>query len=158
VSFSEIAIESRALAERRSRDRYQQDLSITGWDQAEILKHLWHDGEFEWELIMKYPNGPSQLEIAVWSGGNLIALGIATVFSDRLLLRFVEASPDHGAELKGQRLPIILEVAANYAEKLGKKEIWMKPKTPELLNHCLTKLGFVAASDGQCRLSLEVTT
>lgn len=158
MNFSEIALEARALAERRSRERYRIDLSISGWDKQAILTYLWDGGEFEWEPIVKHSFGLSQLEIAVWLSGDLIALGLATVFADRLLLRFVEASPDHGAELKGQRLPIILEVVANYAEKLGKKEIWMKPKTPELLNHCLTKLGFVAASDGQCRLSLEVTT
>ena len=105
------------------------------------------------------PHSPFQLEVAIWLTDRLSVLAVATPFGlDQVLVRFVEGNPDHDDALKGQRLPMVLEVAAIYAEKLGKKEIWLKPTTPQVLNYCLSKLGFTEALGGQCKMLVEVTS
>jgi hypothetical protein len=52
----------------------------------------------------------------------LTGLVVATVLGPVLLLRFVEGSPDVPPSLRGQRLPIVLEVAAIYAENLASRK------------------------------------
>jgi len=114
---------------------------------------LWSAPRFAWAEIASHDFGPIALEIAVWIGDELEALAVCTGHGPQVIVRHVEGRPDSHPQLKGQRLWVVLEVAANFATSLGKREIWWHPEREEFLRYCVETIG--AEQRGrQCMLRL----
>ena len=109
---------------------------ITEWT-GRALKSLddWGRSEFDWPEIMRRDNDPDRLDMAIWSGQErLAALGLAVTTGQAVILRFLEGDPRQDCPLKGRRILIALETAANYAQAQGKKEIRLQPVNDKLVD------------------------
>lgn len=149
--------EARAASEQRMRARYGNALSLTDWAQV-TADELWPDDELHWEILLRYDFGATSLELAIWWERELIGLAIATVLADVVLLRFVEGHPGAQAPLKGQRMPIVLDTVIEYAQRIGRSEIRLKPNNEELRNYYIVNCGFSEGPAGQLSKHVEVTT
>lgn len=148
---------ARSTAELRMRQRYGDALAITDWSRV-AQADIWPDNELHWETILGYPFGPTALEIAIWWQRQLVGLAIATVMGNIMLLRFVEGRPGPDAPLKGQRVPVVLDVVIEYAQLIGRPEIRLKPNNEQLRNYYIADCGFRDGPQGQLIKDVEVAT
>lgn len=145
--------EARQRSESSATKLLGPGIRITDWSPI-VLDTLWYDSAFNWEIIIRYPNGPAALEIAIWEDNQLSALALASPAGNRMLLRYVEANPDMASRLKGQRMYLSLDVTTNYAEMTGRTEVRLFPTNAAVRNLCLTELGLESLENGHLRLVL----
>ncbi|WP_442582517.1 hypothetical protein ACSBOB_11470 [Mesorhizobium sp. ASY16-5R] len=119
-------------------------IQITEWSgRAARHLHDWGSSHFDWEKIFQEHREPDRLDMAIWGGKDRLsglALGLTT--GQSLMLRFVEGDPRSDCPLKGQRILIALQAAANYAQARGKKEIRLQPINEKLVNLYQKVYGF----------------
>lgn len=137
------------------RQRYGDALDITDWTSVGEAD-IWPDNELHWEMIIGHDFGPMALEIAIWWRRQLVGLAIATAMGNTMLLRFVEGRPGADAPLKGQRVPIVLDVVMEYAQIIERPEIRLKPNNEQLRNYYIADCGFRDGSQGQLIKDVEV--
>lgn len=95
----------------------------------------WEYQRFDWQEISRRHRDPDRLEVAIWSGDNILSgMGLALCTGQAVVLRFVEGDPRQDCPLKGYRLLVALEAATNYAQARGKHEIRVQPKNEQLVN------------------------
>jgi hypothetical protein len=153
ASVHELAADqARANAETFLRSEYGLPIRITSFG-SDVRKSLWPDGRFDWETFITRDFGPVTLQIAVWVDAELEVLGLCTAHGPQVIPRFVEGRPSGHPALRGQRLWMILEVAANFATALSKSEIWWHPETNEFLRFCVETIRADRIGQ-QCRLSI----
>jgi hypothetical protein len=114
---------------------------ITGWtNKAREALATWRetgrhvDGRFDWEEIFRRYRETDRLDMAIWVGDRLAALGLGTCTGSSVLLRYLEGDPRQDCPLKGRRILIALEAAANFAQARGKNEIRVQPVNEALSN------------------------
>lgn len=95
---------------------------------------LWDPTAFPWEDIARRYADPDRLEIAVWVGDRLVAMGLCTTLGEAVMVQFIEGDYDTGSPLKGKRALVVLDVATNYAQLRGKRELRLHPINPQLVN------------------------
>ena len=143
------AEQARRNAELYLRELYHLDLRITGLD-ARSVTWLWPSPRFSWPEIMDRDFGPATLSMAVWVGDAIEVVAICTGHGPQVIIRHVEGRPDGHIRLKGQRLWAVLEVAANFATALGKREIWWHPEREEFLDFASKQSGRSNAASNVC--------
>jgi hypothetical protein len=102
----------------------------------------WSSSYYDWRAILRRYDDPDRLDVALWSGEALLALGLATTGRTALRIEVVEANPAAGALLKGQRLFILLDVFANYAQLRSRTELRLVAKNPALATLYEDAFGF----------------
>jgi len=82
-------------------------------------------GGWDWrEIRHRNRNDFSTLDIAIWGNGDqLWGLGWSRVTNSYVVVDYVEGDPRSTCPLRGHRILIILEAAALYAQKLGRREL-----------------------------------
>lgn len=123
-------------------------IQITEWS-GRVWRALddWGKIEFDWKEIERRHKDPSRLEIAIWSSQERLsglALGLTT--GQALMLRFLEGDPRQDCPLRGMRIAIALETAANYAQARGKSEIRLQPINDKLVYLYENVYGFALVS------------
>lgn len=101
-----------------------------GWNWIELRKH--------------YARDPQSLRLAIWApdDATLCGLMVARLNATACVIERVEGAPDDSHPLKGYVLPIALEVGARYAQRCGRRELWLcEPSSQELIDYYVG-LGF----------------
>ena len=123
---------------------------LTGWNAAAHAAYhaQWGSPNFDWEEIFRRFSDPARLDLAIWAAGRLCALGLATPTETSLKLVFLEGDSRPDCPLKGLRIPIFLDVAANYAQDRGKTELRVWPLNDNLAELYLEAYGFSLVTVG----------
>ena len=87
----------------------------------------WGTSEFDWPEIHRRYNEPDSLKFGIWVGDRLAAAVVATTTGQSVKIQFVEGDPRGDCPLRGRRILIALEAAANYAQLRGKLELVLEP-------------------------------
>lgn len=87
---------------------------------------------YDWSEILRRFNEPDRLEISMWTGDRLLALGLATTRTDAIWIEIVEGDPSPDCPLAGARLAILIQCCANYAQLLRKHEVRLEAKNESL--------------------------
>jgi hypothetical protein len=122
---------------------------ISGWnrDAEYAYRRQWKTSEFPWEDIFRRYNEADRLDIVIWGPGKrLCGLGLAGTQSAAVEIRYIEGDPRNGCPLKGHRGLIVLEVAANYAQGRGKKELRIQPLNGAVKELYIRVYGFTLVS------------
>lgn len=114
---------------------FQQKIVITEWSgRAARALEDWPKTVFDWPEIFRRHNDPDRLDMAIWGGQDrLSALALGLTSGQALTLRFLEGDPRQDCPLRGRRIAVALETAANYAQLRGKKEIRVQPINDQLV-------------------------
>ncbi|MFM8748171.1 MAG: hypothetical protein ACKOED_16125 [Aestuariivirga sp.] len=123
---------------------------LTGWSRTvqAAYRAQWHSPEFDWEEIYRRFGDPDRLDLAIWAGERLCGLGLATTTPAALNLLFLEGDSRPDCPLRGLRIPIFLDVAANYAQDRGKTELRVWPLTDNLAELYRDAYGFSLVTTG----------
>ena len=110
------------------------------------------DASWEWGNILRRYRDPDVFAFAGWVNEHRLAfVGLALTNSVAVELRFLEGDPRANCPLGGSRALIALDVSANYAQAVGRREIWVRPVNQALESLCVG-LGFeLEAPRGQHR-------
>lgn len=108
--------------------------NLSGWGAKarESYTNQWFiDGvcpTFDWAEIFRRHDDPDRLDVAVWGlEDRLCGLALGLTTGESVDLRFIEGDPRPDCPLKGQRILIILEAAACYAQARGRSELRIRP-------------------------------
>jgi hypothetical protein len=117
---------------------------ITGWTaRAREAYGGWASSRWNWNELFRRHHDPDRLDIAIWTHDNeLAALALAVTTGLAVHLRFLEGAPGDSPALKGDRLIIVLEAVACYAQLRGKVEIRATPLNDELSRLYVDRYGF----------------
>lgn len=152
--FAEAAAQSRVNAARYLTEEYHAAIDIRDFTRLDA-DDLWPAAHFDWLRIIRHDFGPAVLDLAIYVDGTLEVIAVCTGHGPQVIVRFVEGRPAGNPVLKGQRLWIVLEAAANFATGLGKQELWWHPESERFLSFCVETIG-VERMGRQCRLKLPV--
>lgn len=124
--------------------------SLSPWNpraQA-AYQSQWESPRFDWEKIFRRYTDPDRLDMAVWAGEDrLAALALAVTTGSSLNLLFLEGDARNDCPLRGRRALIALDVAANYAQARGKRELRVWPLNQRLEELYRDIYGFTLAVD-----------
>lgn len=109
--------------------------NLTEWSGRtwEAVQAQWGGSAYDWREISRRYRDPDRLELALWGEGRLSAVSLVTTQDRAVHVQFIEGDPRSDCPLKGGRLEILLEAAANYALVRGKIEIRLEPKNDDLI-------------------------
>lgn len=109
--------------------------TITEWSGRtwEAMERQWDVVIFDWREVSRRYRDPDRLELAVWCDDVLLCVALVTTKDRAVVVQFVEGNPSEACPLKGERLGILLDAAANYALVRGKVEIHLEPKNDDLI-------------------------
>jgi hypothetical protein len=125
--YDRIKDEARLAANIALRPHYG-DFRLDRWtakareayDQQWTHRHP-DSAQWDWHEIFRRHRDPECLDVVLWAGEDrLAAIALALVGAVAVELRFLEGDYRADCPLRGRRVPIILECAANYAQGLGK--------------------------------------
>jgi hypothetical protein len=137
-----------------ARARYERDRSEACIASAETLRPVigvhfeiaeigraaldavalqWGSSKFDWDAVYQHHRGIDAFKFAIWFENSLCGLGVATTSGQSVKLRFLEGSPDINCPLKGRRILIALDVAANYGQRRGKRNLILEPINETLI-------------------------
>jgi len=102
----------------------------------------WGASTWDWHALHQAYRDVDAFKFAIWVDETLCGLAIATTTGQSVVLRFVEGSPDVNCPLKGRRILIALEAAANYGQRRGKRDLKLEPLNEHLINLYETTYGF----------------
>lgn len=85
---------------------------------------------------------PDRLELAMWVDGRLVGLALCRLAGHAIVVQAIEGDGDPTCPLRGKRALLAFEAAANYAQALGKTELWVHPKNAELVSLYTRSYGF----------------
>lgn len=110
--------------------------ALTEWSGRtwEAMSSQWGAFFYDWREISRRHRDPDRLELALWTGETLLAVGLALTNDRAVHVKFIEGHPNPTCPLKGGRLEILLDAAANYALVRGKTEIHLEPKNDDLID------------------------
>lgn len=103
-----------------------------GAKAREAYRDQWGEGDWDWEEIFERYHDPDRLEIVVWAGDRLCALGLATTTNQAVVVRFLQGNPNSDCPFLGDRALICLEAASCYAQAMGRSELRLYPKNEDL--------------------------
>jgi hypothetical protein len=79
------------------------DFRLTDWSDG-ALGAIWENHQFPWSAITNLFPDPDRLELAVWVGDRLVALGLCrTSSADAVIVQVMEGDQDNACPLKGKR-------------------------------------------------------
>lgn len=128
----------------------ETDFTVTGWGAKarEAYTDQWKESEFDWPEIFRTHHDPDRLDMAIWTKGErLSALALGTTTGLAVNLLFLEGDKRPNCPLKGRRILIALDVAANYAQDRGKVELRVEPLNDSLMELFRDTYGFTLAND-----------
>jgi len=117
------------------------DFRVSGWTRRayEAYVDQWTNvarpksGDWDWPEIFRVHRDPDRLDLVIWSPNDrLSGLSLGTLSNSALNLRFLEGDPRSDCPLKGKRILIVLECAANYAQARGRSELRVQPLNEDL--------------------------
>lgn len=98
---------------------------------------------WNWPEISRCHREPKAFCLAMWTHDDqLVGLALMTLNTEAVTLKFVEGRPSTDCTFKGKRIIIALEVAANYAQGAGVKEIRIHPLNDALAHLYENVYGF----------------
>jgi hypothetical protein len=151
-NYSAAGEQARRNAQKFLQQEYEMEIVISRFDAA-VIDALWPKEKFSWDEVTGRDFGPASLEIAIWIEGRLEVLAVCSAHGPQLIVRHVEGRPECNPRARGQRFWMVLEVAANFATALGKRELWWHPEAEEFLRFCLENIGAEQVGR-QCRLRI----
>ena len=119
-------------------------LSVEQRYQAQWVGHERRGGGFDWSTIFRRFREPNRLDIVLSVEDRLCGLALATVSTQYVHVRFIEGDPRPDCPLRGRRALIILETAAAYAQRLGRRELRLQPMNSSLEDLYRDTYGFTA--------------
>ncbi len=126
------------------------DFTITQWGAKakDAYSRQWGQSRFDWEEIFRKHNDPDRLDMAIWSPNDrLSALCLGLTTGRSVHLRFLEGDRREDCPLKGRRILIVLEAAANFAQGRGKSELRLQPESDALKELFRETYGFALEKD-----------
>jgi hypothetical protein len=108
----------------------------------DAVQQQWGSSQFDWDAVNSNYRGIDAFKFAIWVDDILCGLAIATTGDKNVKLRFIEGSPDPNCPLKGRRVLIALEAAANYGQRRGKHVLTLEPLNEKLILLYETAYGF----------------
>lgn len=123
---------------------------ISHWNSAAHAAYQtqWQSPEFDWVEIFRRHSDPDRLDIAMWVGDRLCGLALATTTESAIKLLFLEGDSRPDCPLSGLRIPIFLDIAANYAQDRGRVELRVWPLNTRLEELYRDTYGFSLVADG----------
>jgi hypothetical protein len=115
----------------------------------EACDSQWGKSNWDWHEIYRNYRDADAFKFAIWVDDTLCGLAVATTSGQSVVLRFVEGSPDVNCPLKGRRILIALEAAANYGQNRGKRELKLEPLNEELISLYESVYGFEVVRQGK---------
>lgn len=106
------------------------------------------DGGWDWAEIARRHREVKDKVVALYVNERLSALSLIKMSSSRVLVRFLEGDPRPDCHIKGSRALLMLDLAATYGQRLGRKEIHLQPLNGDLAELYRSKFGFVDGTDG----------
>jgi hypothetical protein len=100
------------------------------------------EGGWDWLEIHRRYRDMTAMGVAMWMEPRLCGMALIVAEGRAAKLAFIEGDPRQDCPLKGRRLLVGLECAANYAQKLGKPEIRVNPANEELRQLYESTYGF----------------
>jgi hypothetical protein len=92
----------------------------------------WKSVYYDWPTVLRKFGEPDRLDLALWAGERLLALGLATTRTNALWIELIEGNPDRSSPVTGARLVILFDAFANYAQLRSKPELRLEAKNPGL--------------------------
>ncbi len=103
---------------------------------------------WDWREISRQHRGFKNRTVALVSSERLSALSQIKVSKSRVLVSFLEGDPRPDCHIKGMRALLMLDLAATYGQRLGRREIHLQPLNGQLAELYRTRMGFVDGKDG----------
>jgi hypothetical protein len=102
----------------------------------------WKTRQFDWAEIHRRYDDADCFKFGIWVDDRLIAAVVATTTGQSIKIQFLEGDPAADCPLKGKRILIALEAAANYAQLRGKLELVLEPVNQTLITLYQDVYGF----------------
>jgi hypothetical protein len=100
-------------------------------------------GGWDWpSLRWSYRNDTTTLAGSMWVNDELLALFLGRLNNRAARLDYLEASPQINHPLTGKALPLAIEVGARYAQKTGRRELWLMEPRPAIIAFSKESYGF----------------
>lgn len=150
---------------RTASSHIEPPFSIREWSNsiAEIYKAQWcdeerhPDGSWDWEKVAQEHRTPREKVLAVLCNDReLAALTLINATNTYIEVRLLEGDPRPGCPLKGERAAIVLDFAANYAQRMGVSEIRLEPTNSGLKALYCDTYGFEEVPEGSPYLKRKV--
>lgn len=102
----------------------------------------WQSRYYDWSQVLYRFNDPDRFDVALWSSGRLLALGVATTRPSAVWVELIEGDRKPDAPLTGARLLLMFDAFANYAQLRGKPELRLEAKNAGLASLYENAYGF----------------
>lgn len=143
LGFSAVRGIAYATSARRMAADIGSPVAVSPWNDMAVAQLAgWGDTRFPWPIIFQRHREADRLDMAIWSGRTLCALGLATTTRVAVFLRFLEGDPSPACPLRGRRVLIALDVAASYAQAIGRRELRLQPINERLVDLYESVYGF----------------
>lgn len=84
------------------------------------------EGGWDWRQVVRVEGrSRDHLGVAVWIDGRLIGLAALGLNRRAAVVRYLEGDPEPGSRHRGLVATVVLEVAACYARRKNRPEVWM---------------------------------
>jgi hypothetical protein len=110
------------------------EFRVNGWNRSAVeAAAAWRGkdrrgADWDWETVFQEFRAPDRLEVTIWGAeGQLCGIALCTLSDKFILIRFMEATPLAGNPLKGKISLVIMDVAARYAQLMGRTEMRLQP-------------------------------
>lgn len=101
------------------------------------------NGGWDWsELRWDYRNDSTTLAGAIWVKGDLLALFLGRLNNTAARIDYLESTPHLNHPLRGKVLPLAIETGALYAQKSGRKQLWLMNPVPAVIEFSRRFYGF----------------
>lgn len=101
---------------------------------------------FDWRKVKEAHREPKRLELSMWAGDRLCGLALCLIKNSAVEVRFLEGAPAMDCPLKGRRILVALDCAANYAQACGRSQIRLQPINEGLAELYERDYGFTRVS------------
>jgi len=150
--YSQYRFEALQSAMTTLAETTQEPLTLTEitWSAIEAWKRQWAGvksrkethGGWNWEDIRhSFRRNPKRFEVAAWSCDRLCGLAVGRLNRCAVAVDILEGNPDPNHPLRGVVLLAILQAATTYAQRTGRREIWLMEPAEGLVSH-YQSLGF----------------
>ncbi len=101
------------------------------------------NGGWDWSrLRWDYRNDSTTLAGAMWVNGDLLALFLGRLNNTAARIDYLESTPHFNHPLRGKVLPLAIETGALYAQKAGRKELWLRDPVRAVIEFSKRFYGF----------------
>lgn len=108
-------------------------MSLWSGSISSVYIEQWHehdrhpDGGWDWIDVRRRYNGVKDTIVALRTGDRLSCLALYHTSRERVLVRFLEGSPERDCQLAGVRATLMLDLAFTLGQRYGCKEVQLEP-------------------------------